>query len=85
MSMRNRLPEVVDLVKWVLKFYEQSIYSQPVVTDIAVYDSEEEALRHYYDARLTNTIYYYWGYPERVSDEEAERLLKKFGKKSGRR
>jgi len=69
------------MTKWVVKFYEQDTKHPPKVTDIAVYDTKEKALEHYQNAKFTNTIYYWWGYPEEVSDEEAERLLEKFGKK----
>jgi len=66
------------MVKWVSKFYEQDMNRMPIVTDVAVFDTKEEAMNHFHNSRYTNTTYYYWSYPEKVSDEEAERLLKQY-------
>ena len=66
------------MVKWVSKFYEQDMNRTPTVTDVAVFDTEEEAMNHYENQKYTRTIYCYWSFPEKVSDEEAERLLKKY-------
>jgi len=56
----------VGSYKWIMKFYEQSYTDPPKVTKILVFDTEEEAIRAYESARWVNTIYYYWGYPEKI-------------------
>ena len=67
------------MVKWVSFFEEQDETHVPRKSAVLIFDTEEEAMNHFYNSLYTRSLYHWWSYPEKVSDEEAERLKKEIG------